>query len=168
MAVRLESLLQSVGQSLLEAQARIDKAALERSAGPAGLRIGVSISETEVDVKMLFGEDATSPEGVLIQPISAALARETRLSEAAVSTLKARLVAVPDEEQRPPVKAPSDVRAEVVGRADVTRLAKILGPLEVRTTYVAGARRWLVDVVEPGGQVVRTIQVEDGSPTKER
>lgn len=163
-SIRLDGLLQNVGQSILDAQVRIDKATVEQSAGTNGLRTGVAIAETEVEVKLLFDEDPRQPEGVLIRPVSSTLTRETQIDPAVLSTLKARLVAVPDEQQRPPARKPSDVRDDILRRPDLQRLARILGPLEVRTTYVAGARRWLADVVEPGGQTVRSLQVDDVNP----
>lgn len=163
-SIRLDGLLENVGQSVLDAQVRIDKAALELAAGANGQRTGVAIAETEVEVKLLFDEDPQQPKGVVIRPVSSSLTREAQLDPAVLSTLKARLVAVPDEQQRPPTRRPADVRDDILKRPDLQRLARILGPLEVRTTYVAGARRWLADVVEPGGQTVRSLQVDDVNP----
>lgn len=166
--IRIENLLQDVGQSVLSAQAGLDRALLEQPAGSGAARTGVAIAETELEVKLLFEEDPRLKEGVSIRPVSASVSRTTDLDPAMLSTLRARIVAVPEEQPRPPRRKPSDIQAEIAKRPDVSRLSKIVGPLDVRTTYIAGAKRWLVDVVEPGGQTVRSFQVDDGNPTKER
>lgn len=163
-SIRLDGLLQNVGQSLVDAQVQIDKAVLEQAAGAGGMRTAVAIAETEIEVKMVFDDDPQPASGVVIRPVSSVLSRDSGLKAEAVSTLKAKLVAVPDEQSRPPVKRPSDIRDAVLKSPDLARLARIVGPLDVRTTYVAGARRWLVDVLEPGGQTVRSVQVDDGNP----
>ena len=166
--IRIEDLLQDVGQSVLSAQAGLDRASLEQPASSGVARTTVAIAETELELKLLFEEDPRLKEGVSIRPVSASMSRESELDPGLLSTLRARIVAVPEEQQRQPQRKPSDIRGEIAKRPDMVRLTRIVGPLDVRTTYIAGAKRWLVDVVEPGGQTVRSFQVDDGNPTKER
>ena len=67
-AVRVDALLGEIGRSMLDAQAKINADALETPPGPEGLRTGVAISETEIEVKMVF-EDGGS--GANVRPVTA-------------------------------------------------------------------------------------------------
>lgn len=159
-AIRVDALLGEIGRSMLEAQAKINTEALELPPGPEGLRTGVAISETEIDVKMVFEDDGS---GVNIRPVAAGAARLADLDPGAFSSIRARLVAVPDEEARPPTRGPADVRREVLSRPDISRLRDIFGRLQVEATYVGATRRWIVDVKEPGGAILRSVQIPDAN-----
>jgi hypothetical protein len=156
--IRIDVLLSEFGKSMLEAQAQPNAVALEHPPDTEGLQTGVAISETEIDVKMIFEEDDS---GVSIRPVSAGVAGIADLDPGVFSSIHARLVAVPDEEVRPPTRKPPDIRAEVFDRPDIQRLKNIFGDLMVETTYVSAAGRWLVDVKEPEGMVLRSIQISD-------
>jgi len=154
--IKVEDLLGAVGQAIHSAQLRLNRQSQEQPSGSTGLPTTLSISETDLEVKMLFEESADGP---VVRPASRANA-DTHA--AAFSTLRAKIVAVADEDVRQPQRTPSDVRAEVVNRPDIARLAKIFGNLQVTATFVPNAARWLVDVTEPSGAVLRSIQLEDG------
>lgn len=156
--IRIDALLSEFGKSMLEAQAQINAEVLERPVGLEGLQTGIAISETEIDLKMVFDEDSS---GVNIRPVSAGETRLADLNPGVLSGLRARLVAVPNEETRPPTRKQSEVRDQVLSRPDITRLQDIFGELQVETTYVGAARRWIVDVKEPKGQTLRRIQIDD-------
>ncbi len=155
--MNVTTLLGEFGTAILDAQNTLISRAAERVA-KSDLRTLVSIGESEIEVKMLF-EEASGATAV--KPVSAGKSRLADLPSGAFSTLRARFVTVPDETPRPPVRKPSDIRDEVLGRPDLSRLRKIFGELEVRTTYVSAAERWIVDVAEPGGQILRSLQVPD-------
>lgn len=158
--IRVDVLLRGVGQSMLEAQTQLNTAALEQPPGPEGLRTGVAISETEIDVKMVFEDDGS---GVNVRPVTAGAARLSELDPGVLSGIRARLVAVADEEARPPSRSPADVRQEVLSSPDIIRLQEIFGELQVETTYVGAVQRWIVDVKEPGGAILRSVQITDAN-----
>lgn len=157
-AIGVDALLGKIGTSILDAQAQINANAQERTPGPEGLRTGVAISETEIEVKMVFEDDGS---GANVRLMSAGAAQLADLDPGALSSIRARLVAVPDEEPRPPTRGSADVREEVFSRPDIDRLRGVFGRLQVETTYVGAAGRWIVDVKEPGGAILRSIQIPD-------
>ena len=79
----------------------------------------------------------------------------------ALSTLKAKILAVPDETPKSPARKPSDIVQEVKQRPDLQRLQRVFGDLDVKADFVPSAGLWLVDVVEPGGLTVRSLRVAD-------
>ncbi|MCH8338393.1 MAG: hypothetical protein IH858_06065 [Chloroflexi bacterium] len=141
--VRIDALLRELGKSMLEAQTQINRDVTDRRPGPEGLRIGVTISETEIDVKMVFEDDSS---GGAIRLVSAGAARLADLDPGVLSSIRARLLAVPEEEVRPPVRKMADVVDEVFARRDVRRLRNIFGELLAETAYVSAAGRWIVDI----------------------
>ncbi len=160
--VPINVFLTEFGRSMVEAQAKLNADTLERPPGPDGMRTTIAISETEIDLKMLFEDDGS---GVNIRPVSAGTARLADLNPGVLSGLRARLVAVPNEEVRPPTRKLSDVRDEVLSRPDIRRLREVFGELQVETAYISSARRWIVDVKEPTGQTLRSMQIPDLSPS---
>jgi hypothetical protein len=159
-AIRVDLLLQGIGQSMLAAQTQLNTDALAQPPGPEGLRTNVAISETEIDVKMVFEDDGS---GVNIRPVAAGATQLAELDPGVLSGIRARLVAVADEEARPPTLSANDVREQVLARDDISRLQNIFGGLQVETTYVGSAQRWIVDVKEPGGAILRSIQISDAA-----
>jgi hypothetical protein len=159
-AIRVDLLLQGIGQSMLAAQTQLNTDALAQPPGPEGLRTNVAISETEIDVKMVFEDDGS---GVNVRPVAAGATQLAELDPGVLSGIRARLVAVADEEARPPTLNANEVREQVLARDDMTRLQGIFGELQVETTYVGSAQRWIVDVKEPGGAILRSIQISDAA-----
>lgn len=153
--IKVEDLLGQIGQAIFTAQQRLNKQSQETPPGPTGLPTTLSIAETDLEVKMLFEEKQA---GAVIRPVSLANAQTPSGS---LSTLKAKIVAVPDEDVRPPQRSPIDVKNQVAAQPDVVRLTRIFGELTVTPVYVPDAQRWVVDVAEPGGNVLRSVQVAD-------
>jgi hypothetical protein len=163
-AVRIEDLLRGFGQAMIDAQAQLDASAKARPVGPEGLRTGVAISESEIDLKATV---ATDDKGVArLRPLAAEDELSRTLNPGLVSGVRARFVVVPEEGPPRPQRAAPDIRAEVLGLADIERLRAIFGRLEVKPSYHADGRRWIVDVYEPGGQLLRSLQVADTAPVK--
>ncbi len=154
--IKVEDLLGEIGQAIHSAQLRLNRQSQEQPPGATGLPTTLSISETDLEVKMLFEE---KQGGAVVRPVSRANADTPA---AAFSTLRAKIVAVAEEDVRQPQRTPSDVREEIIKRPDIARLAKIFGNVQVTATFVPDAARWLVDVTEPSGAVLRSIQLEDG------
>jgi len=157
-SIRVQNLLSEVGKAVIQAQSEIRKQQLETPAPAGGMRTAVSISEAEIEVKMLFAGDGAA---ATIQPVSAGQSRLNELNPGILSTLRARVVAVPDEEVKPPLRKPSEIADSIRKRADITRLAKIIGDVEVEPQFIPSANKWLVDVRDSSGKVVRSLQVPD-------
>lgn len=158
--INLNDLLSEFGKSMVQAQTQIDAATLEQSAGSRNPQTGIAISELEVDVKMVI--DGDNANGFNIRPVSGDVTQLEKVNPGVFSSVRARLLAVPDEEVRPPVRQPSKIKEEVLARPDVARLQEIFGKLDVDVAYVGAKSRWLVDVKEPAGTTIRSFQIEDG------
>jgi len=154
----VDELLAEFGRALVTAQNNIHKAALESPSPAAELRTSFTISETEIEVKLAFDNQKGA---VAIRPITATESRAQGFDAGALSTLKAKILAVPDESPKVPTRKPSDIIGEVKKRPDLQRLERVLGTLDVRANFVPSASVWLVDVVEPNGLTVRNLQVAD-------
>ena len=159
--LRVEEFLSEFGKALVAAQDQILRAALEKPSPIEGMRTAFSISETELEVKFVFEEEAA---GTVIRPVTSSMSRSQGLNSGALSTLKARILVVPDESAKTPNRAPSDVEKEIRQRPDLLRLQRVFGNLAVKAEFVPSAGRWIVDVVEPGGLTVRSLQVADSRP----
>lgn len=155
----LNGLLSEFGQSVLRAQTQINAAALEQSAGLNNLQTGLAVSEIEVDLKMVIEDDGDGAVNIL--PISGDLDKLGSLNAGTLSSIRARFLTVPDEDVRPPARKPSEVKDEVLAKPDVARLKDIFGDLDLDVSYVSGKNRWLVDVKEPSGTTLRSLQLDD-------
>ena len=154
----VEELLGEFGRAIVTAQNRILKTALENPSPAEGLRTAFSISETEIEVKLAFEEQGGT---MAIRPVTASQSRAQAVNADALSTLKVKILAVPDESPKSPKKKPSDIVKEVLKRPDLQRLQKVFGGLDVQADFVPSAGRWIVDVLEPGGLTVRSLQIAD-------
>jgi hypothetical protein len=98
-----------------------------------------------------------------VEPVS--LARlSAGLPQDGLSTLKLRFVATaPPAEAaaRPPQRSAEAVAAEFRARAEIARLDKLLGPIQVRADYLAPQRRWLVSATDARGRLLRETLVDD-------
>jgi hypothetical protein len=153
--VKVNELLAGVGKAMQEAQDSIRRQALERAPQGEELPTTFSISEAEIEVRMLPSED-----GAGFYPVAGETDRRA-LNPGLLSVFKARLIAVPDEAPPRASRKPGEVKAEVLGRRDLAALEKVFGSLNVKTLYSASAGRWLVDVETPDGQLLRRLQVDD-------
>jgi len=155
---KVEDVLGGFGQAIVAAQSRILKAAQENPSPLDGLRTAFSISETEIELKLIFDEQG----GVTaIRPVSAGSSRLQDLDPGVLSTLRAKILVVPDDEPATPKTNPRKIIDDVLKRPDLRRLAAVFGELTVNASFVPSAWRWLVDVVEPGGLKLRSLQIDD-------
>lgn len=152
--ITMESLFAGAGESVLNAQTRIEAARMDQAAGPDGTRIGVLLSEVDLDVKFVA---ENSSDGLALRPVGSG----DRIAENMVSNVRARLVVAPEEEDQPPQRSASDVKDEILKRPDVLRLKGIFGDVQVRPKYLGGMGKWNVEVREPGGNLLRDLQVAD-------
>lgn len=157
--MNLQSLLSGFGESVLQAQTQINTSTLEQSAGGNNLQTNLAVAEIEVDLKMMVEEDEDGK--VNIVPISGDVDKVGALNAGALSSIKAKFVTVPDEEVRSPTLKVSEVKAMALEQPRVDRLKDIFGDLQVDVAYVAGKKRWLVDIKEPSGTTLRSIQFDD-------
>lgn len=155
---KVEDVLGEFGKALVAAQNRILKEAKENPSPLDGLRTAFTLSETELEMKMIFQEDGGA---TAIRPVSTGQSRLQDLNPGVVSSLRAKIVLVPEEEAAAPKKDPGQIRDAVLKRPDIQRLRKVFGELTVNASFVAPARRWVVDVVEPGGLTLRSLQIDD-------
>jgi hypothetical protein len=155
---KVEDVLVGFGEAIVAAQGRILKAAKDAPSQVDGLHTAFSISETEVELKLLFDEQG----GVTaIKPVSSGASRMQDMNPGVLSTLKAKILVVPDEAPAATNKTPGKIRDDVLKRPDIQRLAGIFGDLAVTTSFVPSAHRWIVDVVEPAGLVLRSLTIDD-------
>lgn len=157
-SIRVEDFLTEFGTALVNAQNRILKAAQENPSPLGGLRTAFSLSETDLDLKLVFEESAGATE---IRPITLGESRLQELNPGVLSSLRAKILVVPEEEPAVPTRSPAGIRDEVLRRPDLQRLRAIFGDLTVKSSFVPSVRRWLVDVVEPGGLTLRSLQIQD-------
>lgn len=155
---KVEDVLVGFGEAIVAAQSRILKTAQQNPSPLDGLRTAFSISETELELKLIFDEQG----GVTsIKPVSAGASRLQDLDPGVLSTLKAKILVVPDDAPAAPKTNPAKISGDVLKRPDIQRLAAVFGDLTVTTSFVPSARRWIVDVVEPGGLMLRSLQMDD-------
>src|SRR5881296_1279179 len=126
--LRVEDLLGEFGKAIVSAQNTILKSAQENPSPLDSLRTAFSISETELEVKLIFEESGGGPA---IRPVTAGGTRLQDLGPGVLSTLKAKILAVTDEEPASPVRNPAGIRDEVLKRPDLQRLKTIFGDLTV-------------------------------------
>jgi hypothetical protein len=155
---KVEDVLVGFGQAIVAAQSRILKTAQENPSPVDGLRTTFSISETELELKLIFDEQGGATG---IKPVSAGASRLQDLNPGVVSTLKAKILVVPDDSPAAPKTDPGKIKGDVLNRPDIKRLTGVFGELTVTTSFVPSAQRWIVDVVEPGGLTLRSLQIDD-------
>ena len=156
---KVEEVLGAFGQAIITAQNQIRRAAHDSSAPIDGARMAFAISETELELKLVFDEAG----GVTaIKPVAAGASRLQHLDPGVVSTLRAKILVVPeDEATAAPRTPPGKIRDDVVKRPDIQRLQSIFGELTVVPSFVASVQRWIVDVLAPGGLKLRSFQIDD-------
>jgi hypothetical protein len=155
---RVEEVLGAFGEAVVAAQGQIRRAARERSAPIDGARVTFSITETELELKLVF-EETGGP--MAIRPVAVGASRLQRLDPGVLSTLRAKLLVVPDEDAPTPRTSSDKIRDDVLKRPDVQRLQRIFEGLTVVANYVPAVQRWLVDIAAPGGLTLRSLQIDD-------
>ncbi len=120
------------------------------------------IASAELEARVALESDVSG--ALRVHPVSAR-DLESRISAAALSTLRVQFVTTAPEPADRAGKTPRKDRGAVIdevrGRVDVARLEEILGRMEIAPTFVPESRRWLVTVTDPGGRLVREIVVPD-------
>ena len=112
---KVEDVLVGFGEAIVAAQSRILKAAQETPSSLDGLGTAFSISETELELKLIFDEQG----GVTgIKPVSAGASRMQDLDPGVLSTLKAKILVVPDDAPLAPKRNPGKIRDDVLRRPD--------------------------------------------------
>jgi hypothetical protein len=116
-------------------------------------------------VKVLV--DSTNGK-ISIKPVSAEDIRIGSIDPGMLSTLRISFISTveePVEEAVSPViesvKEPSQLIEQVLNRKDIQKLAAARGELQVKPTFVAERKRWLVSVEDTSGRVLREIVLPD-------
>src|SRR4051794_40104041 len=117
---KVEDVLGGFGQAIVAAQNQILKAAQDNPSPLVGLRTAFSISETEIELKLIFDEQGG---GTAIKPVSAGSSRLQDLDPGVLSTLRAKILVVPDDEPVVPKTNPRKISDDVLKRPDIRRLA---------------------------------------------
>src|SRR6266404_5111084 len=125
---KLDDLLGAFGTAIVSAQSQILQAAKDSPSPMEGLQTAFTISETEIEVRLIFDEQGGA---TAVKPVSAGASRLQDLNPGVLSTLRAKLLVVPGEEAAAPKSTPGKVGDQVLKRPDVQRLAEIFGDLRV-------------------------------------
>ena len=150
----LRAFLQGAGQSLSLAGNALTEG--------TGLSSQLVIASVEVEARVAMEADASG--ALRVHPVSVR-DLESKISAAALSTLRVQYVAAdsgpPESIVHTPTRNPREVIAEVRGHADIARLEAILGKIQITPTFVAESGHWLVTVTDPEGRPVREIVLPD-------
>lgn len=151
----LRLFLESAGRSLSDAQRSL-------GAGSDGAPT-MLLSTAELEVKAAVRSDA---KGALsLQPISVSDITRGTVNPGLLSTFRLQFVATAGEAEPPAGPAPkrsvADLVAELRGRADVSRLEKIIGELNFSASFVPTRQVWLVTATDANNQVVREVILSD-------
>lgn len=144
--------LEAAGQSMAEAQGALTGSVISD-------RPILAISEAELDVKAaLFEREG----GLAISMLSATDIQRGGIDPALLSHVRVRFVAVAGDQL---ASAPARSKEEVIGETrkdeSVKRLESILGSLHYDAEFVPNQGRWLVNVSDPEGRVVRSVVLAD-------
>ncbi|MEO5797112.1 MAG: hypothetical protein ABIP34_19970 [Rhodoferax sp.] len=131
-----------------------------------GLASGMVMSEATLEIKAAVSRSSTGE--LEIEPLSSAHLAGA-LNASAVSTIRVNFVATaaaPAVAGNPggttvPVKSKDEIIKGFRQRDDLQALERVIGPLEVRATFVPGSSRWLVNAVDADGRTVREQLVAD-------
>ena len=154
----LGALLGNAGAALTSAQTDLGLG--------VGLASGMVMSEATLEIKAAVSRSSTGE--LVIEPLSSAHLAGA-LNASAVSTIRVNFVATaatPAVASNPggttvPVKNKDDIIKGFRQRDDLQALERVMGPLEVRATFVPGSSRWLVNAVDADGRMVREQLVAD-------
>lgn len=155
--IDLQSFLNSAGQSLAQAQG-------ELSPELAGITDMV-LSTADLEVKAAL---TTSRSGKMtIQMFSSQDILKGAIDSGVLSTLKFSFVATTSQASREtasvdkPQRQVEDVVEDVRKRPDIAVLEKIIGPLDIRATYVDREKRWLASASDSQNRIVRELILPD-------
>nr|WP_315205795.1 hypothetical protein [uncultured Albidiferax sp.] len=166
LATKLPNLQRApLGALLGNAGAALTSAQTDLGLG-VGLASGMVMSEATLEIKAAVSRSSTGE--LEIEPLSSAHLAGA-LNASAVSTIRVNFVATaatPAVASNPggttvPVKNKDDIIKGFRQRDDLQALERVMGPLEVRATFVPGSSRWLVNAVDADGRMVREQLVAD-------
>jgi hypothetical protein len=157
-SIELGDFLEAAGRSLCDAQNSL----------LAGLSMSTNmiLNNADIEVKVLVD----SADGkIKIQPVSAEDIRVGSIDPGLLSTLRISFVSTVEEPIEEAVsttvesaKDPAQLIEQVLNRRDIQKLAATRGELQVKPTFVAERKRWLVSVEDTNGRVLREIVLPDG------
>ena len=156
--IELGDFLEAAGKSLGDAQNVL----------LSGLNLSTNIilNNADIEVKVLVD----SADGKInIRPVSAEDLRIGSIDPGLLSTLRISYVSTVEDtiEETPSpaavesVKEPAQLIEQVMNRKDIQKLAATRGELQVKPTFVAERKRWLVSVEDISGKVLREIVLPD-------
>ena len=155
--IELGDFLEAAGKSLGEAQNSL----------LSGLHLSTNMILNNADIEVKVLVDSANGK-ISIKPISSEDLRVGSIDPGLLSTLRISFISTveePIEETISPavesVKAPSQLIEEVLNRKDIQKLASTRGELQVKPTFVAERKRWLVSVEDTSGKVLREIVLPD-------
>jgi len=155
--IELGDFLEAAGKSLGDAQNSL----------LSGLNLSTNmiLNNADIEVKVLVD----SADGkITVKPVSAEDLRIGSIDPGLLSTLRISYISTveePIEEAVTPVvesvKDPAQLVEQVLNRKDIQKLAATRGELQVKPTFVAERKRWLISVEDTGGKVLREIVLPD-------
>ncbi len=155
--IELGDFLETAGRSLGEAQNSL----------LSGLNLSTNMILNNADIELKVLVDSANGK-ISIKPISSEDIRVSSIDPGLLSTLRISYVSTvrePIEGTVSPsvesVKEPSKLIEEVLNRRDIQKLAATKGELQVKPTFVAERKRWLVSVEDTAGKVLREIVLPD-------
>jgi hypothetical protein len=155
--IELGDFLEAAGKSLGDAQNSL----------LSGLHLSTKMILNNADIEVKVLVDSANGK-ISIKPISSEDLRVGSIDPGLLSTLRISFISTveePIEETISPavesVKAPSQLIEEVLNRKDIQKLASTRGELQVKPTFVAERKRWLVSVEDTSGKVLREIVLPD-------
>ncbi|MDR7375982.1 hypothetical protein J2X19_000640 [Rhodoferax ferrireducens] len=154
----LGALLGKAGASLTSAQTDLGLG--------VGLASGMVMSEATLEIKAAVSRNSTGE--LEIEPLSSAHLAGA-LNASAVSTIRVNFVATAatpnaasgSDGTTTPVKNRDEIIKNFRQRDDLLALERVLGPLQVNASFLAGSQRWLVNAVDADGRLVREQLLSD-------
>jgi hypothetical protein len=154
----LGALLGTAGASLTSAQSDLGLG--------AGLSSSMVRSEATLEIKAAVSRSSSGE--LEIEPLSSAHLAGA-LNASAVSSIRVNFVATAATPTVPsstgggstPTKNKDEIIKGFRNRADLLALERVMGPLDVRASYLVGSGRWWVHAVDATGRQVREQLVAD-------
>ncbi|MGJ3241064.1 MAG: hypothetical protein ACFE0Q_20305 [Anaerolineae bacterium] len=152
----LQAFLEMAGRSLSNAQSQLGT--------NTTLKTDFVLANAELEARV--GLQTRDDGGFSVQPISSADMVKSNINSAAISTVRINFIATgaetsPGETPNAPKRTKEDVADEILARPDVARMAEIVGPLIVRTSFEPNYQRWIVVAEDNKGRVIREALISD-------
>jgi len=157
--VELGNFLEIAGKSLSEAQSSL----------LSGLNLHANVVLNNADLEVKVTVDSENGK-IVVKPISTEEIRTGAIDPGLLSTLRISYVSTLEEPVQTgvsestaaaPTKTPAQMIEQVLGRADIRKLAGTKGDLQVKPTFVAEKARWLISVEDKSGNIVKEMVLPD-------